>query len=183
MTKFREFIQKIGSGNHTSENLTRDEAATATRMMLLNEATPVQVGAFLIAHRIKRPTGAELAGMLDAYYELGPKLQSIGQPVIILGIPYDGRTRTAPINVITALLLAAAGQPVIMHGGDRLPTKYGLPLIEIWQGLGIDWTSLTLEQPSRSLSPQELALFTPQSIFPSIKFCGHIVRNWVNVHH
>ncbi|MFN7661108.1 MAG: hypothetical protein ACK5P3_23810, partial [Dolichospermum sp.] len=163
MTNFREFIQKIGSGNHTSENLTRDEAATATRMMLLNEATPVQVGAFLIAHRIKRPTGAELAGMLDAYYELGPKLQSIGQPVIILGIPYDGRTRTAPINVITALLLAAAGQPVIMHGGDRLPTKYGLPLIEIWQGLGIDWTSLTLEQTQQVFEATGIGfVYTPK---------------------
>ncbi|MBE9251930.1 anthranilate phosphoribosyltransferase family protein [Dolichospermum sp. LEGE 00240] len=144
--KFREFIQKVGSGSHTSDNLTRAEAATATKMMLLAEATPTQIGAFLIAHRIKRPTGEELAGMLDTYHELGPKLSAIAQPVIVLGIPYDGRTRTAPINIITALLLAAAGQPVIMHGGDRLPTKYGLPLIEIWQGLGIDWTGLSLEQ-------------------------------------
>ena len=31
--KFKEFIQKIGSGNHTSENLTRAEAATGTKMM------------------------------------------------------------------------------------------------------------------------------------------------------
>jgi len=143
--KFREFIQKVGSGTHTSDNLTRAEAATATKMMLLGEATPAQIGAFLIAHRIKRPTGEELAGMLDSYYEIGPKLLPIAQPVIVLGIPYDGRTRTAPINIITALLLAAAGQPVIMHGGDRLPTKYGLPLIEIWQGLGIDWTGLSLK--------------------------------------
>ena len=54
--KFREFIQKVGSGTHTSDNLTRAEAATATKMMLLGEATPAQIGAFLIAHRIKRLT-------------------------------------------------------------------------------------------------------------------------------
>ncbi len=145
---FRELLQKVGSGNHTSESLTRKEAATATKMMLLGEATPAQIGAFLIAHRIRRPTGEELAGMLDAYDELGPKLQSIDseRPVIVLGIPYDGRTRTAPISPITALLLATAGQSVVMHGGDRLPTKYGLPLIEIWQGLGVDWTTLAIEK-------------------------------------
>jgi anthranilate phosphoribosyltransferase len=161
--KFREFIQKVGSGSHTSDNLTRTEAATATKMMLLGEATPAQIGAFLIAHRIKRPTGEELAGMLDTYYELGPKLLPIAQPVIVLGIPYDGRTRTAPINIITALLLAAAGQPVIMHGGDRLPTKYGLPLIEIWQGLGIDWTGLSLAQTQQVFEETGIGfIYTPK---------------------
>lgn len=160
---FKEFIQKVGSGSHTSDNLTRAEAATATKMMLLGEATPVQIGAFLIAHRVKRPTGEELAGMLDAYDELGPKLEPIGQSVIVLGIPYDGRTRTAPINIITALLLAAAGQPVIMHGGDRLPTKYGVPLIEIWQGLGIDWTNLTLAQTQQVFEATGIGfVYTPK---------------------
>ena len=161
--KFREFIQKVGSGTHTSDNLTRAEAATATKMMLLGEATPAQIGAFLIAHRIKRPTGEELAGMLDSYYEIGPKLLPVAQPVIVLGIPYDGRTRTAPINIITALLLAAAGQPVIMHGGNRLPTKYGLPLIEIWQGLGIDWTGLSLEQTQQVFKQTGIGfIYTPK---------------------
>ncbi|BAY33780.1 hypothetical protein NIES2107_56820 [Nostoc carneum NIES-2107] len=150
---FRQLLKKVGSGNHTGENLTRAEAATATKMMLLGEATPAQIGAFLIAHRIKRPTPEELAGMLDAYNELGPKLQPIAaeRPVIVLGIPYDGRTRTAPISPIVALLLAAVGQPVVMHGGDRLPTKYGLPLVEIWQGLGVDWTTLPLAKTQEIL--------------------------------
>ena len=55
-TAFRDLLRKVGSGSHTSENLTRAEAASATRMMLTQEATPAQIGAFMIAHRIKRPT-------------------------------------------------------------------------------------------------------------------------------
>ncbi|GAA6617689.1 anthranilate phosphoribosyltransferase family protein [Scytonema sp. NUACC26] len=157
-TVFRELLKKVGSGEHTSESLTRAEAATATRMMLLGEATPAQIGAFLIAHRIKRPTAEEIAGMLDTYHELGPKLQPVTsdkpgtacakgeRKAIVLGIPYDGRTRTAPISPVTALLLAVSGQPTVMHGGDRKPTKYGLPLIDIWQRLGVDWTELSLEK-------------------------------------
>jgi anthranilate phosphoribosyltransferase len=146
--EFRNLLKKVGSGNHTSENLSRIEACQATKMMLLGEATPAQIGAFLISQRIKRPTGEELAGMLDAYDELGPKLQSVSgeRPAIILGIPYDGRTRTAPISPVTALLLATVGQPVVMHGGDRLPTKYGLPIVEVFQGLGVNWTRLTLSE-------------------------------------
>ncbi|MBF2065674.1 MAG: anthranilate phosphoribosyltransferase family protein [Calothrix sp. C42_A2020_038] len=167
-SKFREFLKKVGSGNHTSVPLTRAEAATATKMMLLEEATPVQIGAFMIAHRIRRPTGEELAGMLDAYDELGPKLKPIAsqRQVIVLGIPYDGRTRTAPISPITVLLLAAAGQPVVIHGGNRLPTKYGLPLVEIWQGLGVDWTQISLEMTQQVFEQTNLALIYTPKHFP-----------------
>lgn len=145
---FRELLRKVGSGLHTGENLSRQEAAAATRMMLLQEATPAQIGAFMIAHRIRRPTGEELAGMLDAYDELGPRLSPIstGKTVTVLGIPYDGRSRTAPVTPLIALILATAGCPVLMHGGDRMPTKEGEPLIHFWQGLGVDWTQLPLEQ-------------------------------------
>jgi anthranilate phosphoribosyltransferase len=168
---FRELLKKVGSGNHTGENLTRAEAATATKMMLLGEATPAQIGAFLIAHRIKRPTGEELAGMLDAFDELGPKLQPIAspRPVMVLGLPYDGRTRTAPISPITALLLSAAGQPVVMHGGDRLPTKYGLPLVDIWQGLGVDWTGLPLDKTQQVFEQTGIGFVYTSEHFPLIK--------------
>ncbi|GAB4134500.1 MAG: anthranilate phosphoribosyltransferase family protein [Cyanobacteria bacterium J069] len=144
---FRTLLRKVGSGPHTSQDLTREEAAAATRMMLLQEATPAQIGAFMIAHRIKRPTGTELAGMLDAYDELAPRLQSIGdRPVLILNAPYDGRDRTLPLSLVTALLLVAAGQPVIQHGGGIMPTKEGVPLAALWAGLGVDWMTLSLAQ-------------------------------------
>lgn len=145
---FRELLKKIGSGPHTGQSLTRTEAASATRMMLLQEATPAQIGAFMIAQRIKRPTGEELAGMLDAYEELGPQIPAINSkyPVMVLNAPYDGRDRTLPLSLVTTLVLAAAGCPVLQHGGDRMPTKEGTPLVEFWQGLGIDWTRLSLQQ-------------------------------------
>jgi anthranilate phosphoribosyltransferase len=167
--EFRELVKKIGSGPHTGENLSRAEAAAATRMMLLQEATPAQMGAFMIAHRIKRPTGEELAGMLDAYDELGPKLQPSShhqKPVVVLGIPYDGRSRTAPINPLTTLILTAAGIPVIMHGGDRMPTKHGVPLAEIWQGLGVDWTRLSLAQTQQIFDTTGLGLIYLPQHFP-----------------
>jgi anthranilate phosphoribosyltransferase len=207
---FRELLKKVGSGVHTGKDLTRSEAAAATRMMLLQEATPAQIGAFMIAHRIKRPTSEEVAGMLDAYDELGPKLQLKGlgtgnwglgtgqyfsttpsfsqsrsadahggslipnaqsreqsdsptQPVMVFGTPYDGRSRTAPVTPLTALLLTTVGVPVVMHGGDCMPTKYGIPLIEIWQGLGVDFSKLTLTQVEQLLQTTGLGfVYLPQ---------------------
>jgi anthranilate phosphoribosyltransferase len=162
---FRDLLRKVGSGSHTSENLTRTEAATATEMMLRQDATPAQIGAFMISHRIKRPTGEELAGLLDAYDALGPKLQAVAAdyPTIVMGIPYDGRSRTAPISPITALILTAAGCPIVMHGGRRMPTKEGVPLAEVWQGLGADWTGLSFEQTQKVFEQTRMGfVYLPQ---------------------
>jgi anthranilate phosphoribosyltransferase len=167
--RFREFIQKIGSGPHTGKSLTREEAAIAMTMMLEQTATPAQIGAFLIAHRIKRPTGAELAGMLDAYATIGPQLQPVASHLrspIIFGIPYDGRSRTTPVAPLVSLILTAAGIPVILHGADRMPTKYGTCLAEIWQEWGIDWTKVQLSQIQTIFATAGLGFVYTPTLFP-----------------
>ncbi len=175
-SEFRELLRKVGSGKHTSKGLTRPEATTALQMMVDGVATPAQIGAFLISHRIKRPTGIELAGMLDFYDSRSQKLQPIcpEKTVYILGIPYDGRSRTAPMSPIVSLMLKAVGIPVVMHGGDRLPTKYGLPLMEIWQALGLDFQKLNLEQHQTFFETEEFALcYTPTLLPDSTKLTSY----------
>ena len=68
--RFKQHLRKIGSGEHTSKGLSRQEAADALELMLREQATPAQIGAFLIAHRIRRPEPQELTGMLDTYKAL-----------------------------------------------------------------------------------------------------------------
>ena len=166
--EFREFVRKVGSGTHTSKSLTRQEAERATIMMLQGEATPAQIGAFMIAHRIKRPTSEELAGMLDAYKLLGAKVAVIAndKQVLVMGSPYDGRSKTAPVSPTTAIVLAAAGIPVLMHGGDRMPTKEGLPFIEIWQALGLHWQDLEIAQVQQNLEQHHLGFVYQPKHFP-----------------
>lgn len=165
---FRELLRKVGSGTHTSKSLTQLESAEATRMMLQQVATPAQIGAFMISQRIKRPTGEELAGILDAYAELGPHLAPISHRhrVTVLNSPYDGRSRTAPVSVLVAVVLATADCPVVMHGGDRIPTKYGIPLVQVWQGLGIDWSGLSLPQVQQVLASQGVGFVYLPRHFP-----------------
>jgi anthranilate phosphoribosyltransferase len=167
--EFRELLKKVGSGTHTGKNLSRSEAADATMMMLQQEATPAQIGAFIIAHRIKRPTPEELAGILDAYDCLGQKLdltQNSQQKSVVFGNPYDGRAKTVPVTIITALMLAAVEVRVIMHGGDCMPTKYGIPLIEIWQQLGVDFSGFSISQTQTFLDQTAIALVYLPQHFP-----------------
>ncbi|MGV2829988.1 anthranilate phosphoribosyltransferase family protein [Myxosarcina sp. GI1(2024)] len=162
--EFRELLKKVGSGAHTGKDLTRTEAEAATIAMLQQTATPAQIGAFAIAHRIKRPTPEELAGMLDAYDRLGKKLAPVdSKKTVVLGNPYDGRSRTVPVTPITALILTAKNLAVIMHGGERMPTKYGIPASEIWQKLAVDVSSFSLPQAQAFLNQTGLGfIYLPQ---------------------
>ena len=167
---FREYLKKVGSGQHTKQDLTRSEAAIAGQLMLGAEATPAQIGAFLIAHRIKRPTGEELAGFLDAYDQFTepiPAVDQLPRRPWVFGVPYDGRSRTAPFLPFMALLLSAAGQPVILHGGDCMPTKYGLGLVDIWADLGLNLRDLDLSQGQQLLQQTHFSFYYTPRHFPA----------------
>jgi anthranilate phosphoribosyltransferase len=164
--RFRDLIAKVGSGEHTSSGLSREEAREAIALMLAGEVDAAQVGAFLIAHRIRRPSPTELSGMLDAYRELGPSLRTPGRRALCFGVPYDGRSRTAPLLPLLALTLAAEGLPVVLHGGDPMPVKYGVTLAELFAALGIEWRGLALASVQRRLDDHGLALTHQPDHFP-----------------
>jgi anthranilate phosphoribosyltransferase len=164
--RFKQLLRRIGSGEHTSRGLSREQAGEALALMLNGRVTPAQIGAFLIAHRIRRPEPQELAGMLDTYRALGPVLHGPVRPPVCLGMPFDGRTRTAPIYPLTALVLAAAGQPVVLQGSGRMPVKYGVTAAELFACLGLDLRGLPLRSVQAGLEDHGLALLHQPDHFP-----------------
>jgi anthranilate phosphoribosyltransferase len=109
----------------------------------------------------------ELTGMLDSYREHGPVLTTPGRRALCFGVPYDGRSRTAPLLPLLALLLAADGQPVVLHGGAPMPVKYGVTLAELFAALGIEWRGLSLGATQRRLERHGLALTHQPDHFPA----------------
>jgi len=158
--QFKNYLRKIGSGQNTSSSLSREESAHALKLILQAKATAAQIGAFMIAHRIRRPEPQELAGMLDTYLALGPKLTSKqGQRrPICFGMPFDGRIRTAPVYPLTTLILISEGQPVILQGGKRMPIKYGVTTTELFEALELHLTKLKINQVQTCLNENMLAL-------------------------
>ena len=166
--RFKQHLRKVGSGEHTSKGMTREEAADALDMMLHGEASPAQIGAFLIAHRIRRPEPQELTGMLDTYRRLGPVITSRDKQSspLCFGMPYDGRSRTAPIYPLTTLVLLACGQPVVLQGGDRMPIKYGVNAIDLFDALGLDLRGLGLDTVQQGFDYHGFALVHQPDHFP-----------------
>jgi anthranilate phosphoribosyltransferase len=67
---------------------------------------------------------------------------------------------------IVSLIMTAAGIPVILHGAERMPTKYGIPLIEIWQAWGIDWSKLELDRVQSIFAETGLGFIYTPTLFP-----------------
>lgn len=62
--------------------------------------------------------------------------------------------------------MAAADAPALLPGSGRMPTKMGLPAIEVFQGLGLDWGVLSLAQLQSVFAQTGLGLVYQPVHFP-----------------
>ncbi|MCP9464070.1 MAG: anthranilate phosphoribosyltransferase [Nitrospira sp.] len=122
---FQDILAKIAKGPKTSKDLTWEETKQAIKALVEGEASPVQVGAFLIAMRVKSESVAELAGMTAAVRQYVPPL-AIPKDVALVDVPtYAGKQETFHALVASSIVAAAAGVTVLMHGYDGIPGRPG----------------------------------------------------------
>jgi anthranilate phosphoribosyltransferase len=106
-------------------DLARAQAREVMDEIMRGEATPAQMGAFLIALRIKRETPGEIAGcaeaMRDHVLAVRPRRRDL---VDTAGTGGDG-ARTFNISTAAALVAAAAGAGVAKHGNRAVSSASG----------------------------------------------------------
>ena len=149
---FAPFIRALGRGKKSARSLTREEARTAFQAVLNGDASPVQIGAFLMLLRMKEETAEELAGFVEAVRHTIAPVPTIATDLDWSS--YAGKRKHAPWFVLSALLLANNGIRVFMHGtaghtAGRLYTEdafatLGLPMARDWQAVqhALDHTRL-----------------------------------------
>ncbi len=165
--RFRELIAALGSGERSGRALSRTEAGEALDLLLDGRCSDAQAGAFLIAHRLRRPEPQELAGLLDSYRRRGPRLAATPRRVLSFGVPFDGRSRSAPLLPLVALLLVTAGVGVVLHGGGPMPVKYGFTTAEALAALDLDRRDLPWGAVNRHFAQEGLALLHQPAHFPA----------------
>ena len=134
----QEFIAKIAKGPRAAKDLTWDEAKRAMKALIEGDATPAQVGAFLMAMRIKMESVTELASMTAAvrsYVAPVPIPRELG----VVDLPsYAGKQETFHALAAAAIVAASAGASVLMHGYDGIPGRAGNAGVLKALGLSID---------------------------------------------
>lgn len=134
---FKPYVQALGRGETLRRDLSREEARDALDRILSGSVSPAQAGAFFIAQRVKGESREEILGFVDAVRSrwLRP-VPSKQEGLLDLAVPYDGKVRTAQLAPAVALVLAACGQPVLLHGAADVPTKEGVTPADVLSELG-----------------------------------------------
>lgn len=137
MEAFIPYIQAVGRGEKLKRDLTCDEAEEAMRLILAGDASPAQVGAFLVSQRVKGESAEEIVGFTRAARAFAQQIAPRVEGLMDLGLPYDGKVKTLQLAPAVAIVLAAAGQPVVFHGAPDVPTKRGVGPAEVLAALDI----------------------------------------------
>jgi anthranilate phosphoribosyltransferase len=154
-------------------DLSRTQARDVMGEIMGGEASPAQIGAFLVALRMKGETSQEIAGCAEA-------MRSHAVPVVCArpalidtaGTGGDGAC-TLNISTAAALVAAAAGVPVAKHGNRAISSASGSA--DVLEALGF---SLDLEPPAIAASIEELGfgfLFAPAH-HPAMRHAGPVRR-------
>jgi len=141
-------IQKALAELVESRDLGRDDMAGVMRQVMSGEATDAQIGALLVALRIKGETTGEIAGAAQVMRELAtPVVVSCPHLVDLVGTGGDGANL---FNVSTAstFVVAAAGAHVAKHGNRGVSSSSGSSDVLETLGMPLD---LDPEQVARAI--------------------------------
>jgi len=120
MNGLKPYIAKLAG----RQPLTRQEASEAFDILMSGEASPAQIGGFLMALRVRGETVDEIAGAVSV---MRAKMLPVSAPedaIDIVGTGGDG-TGTYNISTLASLIAAGAGVTVAKHGNRALSSKSG----------------------------------------------------------
>ena len=102
--------------------------------IMQGQATQAQMGAFLVALRLKGESIEEIAASVEVMREKANKIHVNGDVLDIVGTGGDC-SNTFNVSTITAIVVSAAGYPVAKHGNRSVSSKCGSA--DLLEALGV----------------------------------------------
>jgi anthranilate phosphoribosyltransferase len=161
---FKALIAKVATG----ATLTRQEAAAAFDSMMSGEATPSQMGALLMALRVRGETVDEITGAVTT---MRAKMLGVKAPPDAIDVVGTGGDASGSYNISTcaAFIVAGAGVPVAKHGNRALSSKSGAA--DVLQALGVK-IELNAEQIGDCIRDAGIGFMFAPAHHPAMKNVG-----------
>lgn len=164
MATLKDYIGKVADGTA----LSFDEARDAFDIIMSGEATPGQVGGFLMALRVRGETVDELSGAVTT---MRAKMLTVVAPddaIDIVGTGGDG-SHSVNISTASAFVIAGAGVPVAKHGNRGLSSQTGAADVLTALGVKID---LEPAEISRCVSVAGVGFMFAPAHHPAMRHVG-----------
>jgi anthranilate phosphoribosyltransferase len=133
LSNLKEFIATVADGN----SLNRVQTQTAFSILMSGEATPSQIGGFLMALRVRGESVEEFVGAVLA---MRAKMLAVDAPNDAIDIVGTGGDASGSYNVSTcaAIVAAGAGLTVAKHGNRSLSSKSGSADVLVALGVNLE---------------------------------------------
>ncbi|MGZ8747863.1 MAG: anthranilate phosphoribosyltransferase [Mycobacterium sp.] len=159
----------------TGQALAPGQAGWAMDQIMSGTATPAQIAAFGVSMKMKRPTPAEVAELADTMLKHARRVptETIGNETVdVVGTGGDG-SNTVNLSTMAAIVVAAAGVPVVKHGNRAASSLSGGA--DTLEALGVR-IDLGPEDVARSVAEVGIGFcFAPQ-FHPSYRHAGAVRR-------
>jgi len=158
-----DIIAKIGKGPKASKDLTWEESKRAMRALIEGKATQAQSGAFLLAMRMKMESVSELAGFTSAAREYVTPIP-VPRELPLVDVPtYAGKQDTFHALPAAALVAAAGGAAILMHGHEGIPGRNATASLLAKLGVPVhgDAREVADEVTAKGFAYLDIALYHP----------------------
>jgi anthranilate phosphoribosyltransferase len=154
-------------------DLTREEARSVMEEVMRGEATPAQIGGFLVALRLKGETADEIAGCAEAMRAHVLSVRPARDDLVdTAGTGGDG-ARTFNISTAAALVAAAAGAGVAKHGNRAVSSSSGSA--DVLEALGFN-LELDAAQIERSIDELGFGFLFAPAHHPAMRHAAPVRR-------
>ena len=143
--------------------------------IMTGAATPAQIAAFGVSMKMKRPTSAEVTELADTMLCHARRVPTdeIGNDTVdIVGTGGDG-ANTVNLSTMAAIVVAAAGVPVVKHGNRAASSRSGGA--DTLEALGVR-IDLGPEQVARSVAEVGIGFCFAPKFHPSYRHAGAVRR-------
>ena len=163
----RLMTEVVGSGPKSATDMTPTQAREAMQRILALEPDPTTLGAFWLANRWKRNVPGELAAFTDVMRAESVVTAAPACDPVDCGANYDGKHTSAVLGVAAGVVAAAAGTPVVVHSGDRVPTQKATAYKHVLDELGVQ-TDLSPEESADMVDDVGFGFYYQPNFNPGI---------------
>jgi anthranilate phosphoribosyltransferase len=163
---YTAIIKEVGRGKDSATDIDQTAACALYGDLLDGKVPDLEMGALLVAFRIKGESEAEMLGFHQAMQARMAQLRTpAGKPMPVVISSYNGARRQANLTPLLALLLAREGLPVLVHGPLTDPKR--VTTAQVFSELGIPACD-SLEHAQQRLEAGEVVFVTPKVLSPGL---------------